>query len=409
MENTELAWPAILRPGLSSGRSVFFAVVLVVGLLYVAARPAVSAEAEAVTLSGTYSDQQFVAGEEVHINAAVSDEIFAAGGEITFDGASARTIIAAGHGLTVQGSTAQDVIMAGGGLEFAADVADDLVAAICPFCPFASNRLHIRDSATIGDDARLATRILDIDGTIGGDLYAVAGDFTLTGEVAGNVEILAERIVLAPGARIGGNFSYRSRTEPEIADGAVIGGAIAELDAAWFDEVDFERNGVGFWSWVVFVLALIVFGAVVQLVAPGLLAATGAMARERTWSSLGIGFLVLVVTPVAAGLLFVSVIGIPLGLFALTLLAVAAGLALATVALAIGSRIRRTAGVSSEATTTLAKMLWLAAGMIVLALISAIPFIGGLIFLVVLLVGLGAVYRQVLRLLRAPPMAGATA
>jgi len=387
----------------------FVSAFLAITALGVWSPSAASPEAERVTLSGTHGDQQFVAGEEVYIDATVSDEIFAAGGEVTFDGASAKTIISAGHELTVRGSTAQDVIMAGGGLEFEADVADDLVAAICPFCPFATNRLHIRGGATIADDARLVTRFLDIDGTIGGDLYGVAEVFTLAGEVAGNVEILAERIVLTPSARIGGNLSYRSRTEPEIADGAVISGEIAELDAAWLDGVDFERDEGDFWPWVAFVLALVLFGAVIQLVAPRLLTATRAMALDRTWSSLGIGFLILVVTPVAAGLLFISVIGVPLGLFALTLFAVTAGLALATIAYTIGGRLQRFTGGSPEAATTLANVLWLAAGMIVLALIGAIPFLGGLILLIALLVGLGAVCRQVLRLLRVPPKADATA
>lgn len=364
--------------------------------------PVAADEAERVSLGGSHSEQQFVAGEDVHIDATVTDEVFAAGGAVTFDGASAKTIIAAGHRLTVQGSNADDVILAGGGLSFDGTVADDLVAAICPFCPFSSNRLHVESGATIGDDARLAAGILDIDGTIGGDLQAAAGEFTLTGEIAGDAEIVAKRIALGPGARIGGDLRYYSETEPDIADGAVIGGTIAELDEEWLDEIDFERDRGGFWSWLMLVLSLVVFGVVVRLVAPGLVTATATLARERTLSSLGIGFLVLVVTPIAAGLLLVSFIGAPLGIFALILLLVVVGLALTTIALAIGDRLRRFARGAAEAPTTIVTLLWLAVGMIVLAIIGAIPFLGGLIILIALLVGLGAVCRRMFSLLRSP-------
>ena len=377
---------------------------MAVAVIVIAAADLVNAgePAERVTLTGNHADQQFVAGEEVHVDAAVTDEIFAAGEDVTFDGASAETMIAAGRRLTVRSSAAENAIMAGGGLSFEGEIADDLVAAVCPFCPLASNRLHIRQAARIDDDARLAAGVLDIDGTIGGDLYAAAGDFTLTGKVAGNVSVLAERIVIDPGAQIGGDFSYRSPIEPEIAAGAVIEGDIVELEAPWLDEVEFERAGGSFWTWVVMAVAMVVFGAVVQLVAPGLVAAAGKQARERTWSSLGIGFLILVATPVAVGLLLISVVGAPLGVFVVPLLVVGLGFALATIASVIGDRLRRFGDSSPEAASTLQKLTWFAAGMIALAIIGAIPFVGGLFLLVAILIGLGAFCRQVLPLLRSP-------
>lgn len=378
--------------------ALFFALTL---LAYEAATGRAE-EGERKTLSGEFDDQQFVAGETVYVDAIVRDEIFAAGGDVTFEGASANTMIVAGHRLTVRGSAVDDAIMAGGGLSFEGEIADDMVAAICPFCPLSSNRLHIRETAVIGDDARLASRLLDVDGTIGGDLYAAASEFTLSGEVAGNVSVLADRVVIAPDARIGGDLSYRSPNEPEIAGNAVIGGEVAKLDAPWLDDADFEREGGGIWSWFLIVLALVVFGAVVQLVAPGLIAAAGTQARKRTWSSLGIGFVVLIVTPIVVVLLFVTIVGAPLAVFTIPLFFVALGFALATIASVVGDRLRRFTGRSPKAATTLGKLAWFAAGMIVLAIVGAVPFVGGVVVLIALLVGLGAVVRQMLPLLRSP-------
>ena len=191
---------------------------------------AIAGERERVDLDGNHKEQQFVAGEDVRIRAKVADDVFAAGFAVLFDGASGPNIIAAGHAVTFRGATAQDVIVAGGDVDFTGEVTDDIIAAVCPVCPGASRRLHLRHDAVIGDDARLAAGDLDIEGRIGGDLYAVARTITLSGKIAGNAESLAEKIVLDPEARIGGKLTYRSRSEADIAAGAVIGGGVRRLE-----------------------------------------------------------------------------------------------------------------------------------------------------------------------------------
>jgi hypothetical protein len=85
-------------------RSLLVAAALVIPASVIAAA---SESDEQKVLSGSHSEQRFIAGEKVRVEAAVDDDIFAAGWEVIFDGASARNMIAAGHALTFSISPAR--------------------------------------------------------------------------------------------------------------------------------------------------------------------------------------------------------------------------------------------------------------------------------------------------------------
>lgn len=395
---SRLRWPAV---------SGYLVVALFLALVISIQPCAASDLPERAILSGLHNDQQFVAGEEVRVEAEVTDDVFAAGWEVVFEGASAKNIIAAGHSLIFNDMRAQDVIAAGGGLEFGGEVADDMVAAVCPICPTASRRLHLRSESVIGDDARLAAGQMDLEGRIGGDLYAAARRITLSGQVEGNAELLAERIVLAPGARIGGNLIYRSESEVEISPGAAVGGEIRRLKMEQFERTYVEGPWAKVLMWIVFVLALIVLGIVLQLAVPGLIGGGVDAVRARTWASLGLGFALLVATPVAVLLLFATVIGIPLAIVAMAIYVAALALALTTIAYWIGGRIQRLSGQQSGHITVTQRLIWTAVGMIVLALVNAVPFVGTLSLLIAVFFGLGAVTMHALNALRVSPSAPA--
>jgi hypothetical protein len=360
-----------------------------------------------VVLGGSHTDQQFVAGKEIRIEATVADDIFAAGGEVVFDGASAVNMIAAGRALTFRNTAAQDLIVGGGGLDFAGEVRDDMVAAVCPFCLFTSQRLHLRRGSVVGDDARLAGGEIELEGRIDGDLNAAGYRITLSGQVAGDANLLAKRIVVAPGARIGGNLNYASEHEPQIAADAVIGGEIRRMEQQWPGPgIDADTSLMGrVAAWLVMVLGLALLGVVLQLVAPGLLGAAADTVGERPWKSLGLGFAILVATPVATALLISTLVGIPLGLVVLSLYGATLGLALITAAYWTGTRIRRLARRQVADPAHRRRLLWTAIGVVVLMLVGAVPWIGTLVVFIAVLFGLGAFAQEAWTRLRMPQTA----
>jgi len=348
------------------------------------------------SLSGGHQDQQFVAGQRVEvINANVADDIFAAGRDLIFDSVSAKLIVAAGASLRFSDVTADDLILSGGQMDLSGNIKDDLVAAVCPVCPVVG-RLHLTSSMQIGDDARLAGREIVIDGRVGGDLYAAAQHFELSGDVAGDARIVAESIVLESGARIGGDLRYSGPSEPELRDGAVVAGQIIEVESP----IPFEEESpehpvlIGVFAVLGFLAAVILLGIALQLAVPGLLSRAAATVRTGLWTSLGRGLVVALLGPAAIVLLMVTVIGAPIGVIGVAAQVLLYALAFVAIAFCIGLYVRRLFGKADELTGTWSRILWTAAGILILTVVGLVPFIGWAIGILAFMAGLGAVVSQ---------------
>ena len=396
----------------TSRRSVSAAVMAVLTVAAVVAAPISVANADDNTisaLSGDHQKQQFVTGERVEVtNANVADDIFAAGRNVIFDTVSAKNIIAAGMSLSFTGITADDLIVAGGRMDVSGNIKDDVVAVVCPFCPV-MGRLHLTNGMQIGDDARLAGRDIAVDGRIGGDLYAAAQQFRLSGEVVGNARIEADRIALAPGARIGGDLLYTSQTKPEVADGAIIAGQVRQVES----QLPFAEGLPESWIWygvlavIGFGVAILLLGAAVQLALPGLLSNAVATVQAKPWSTLGRGLVLALVVPIAIALLMATVIGIPIGMVTAAGFVVLVALAFVAIAYCIGLYVRRLFGRQDIPTGLGSRILWTSLGIFILLIVGLIPFIGWAIGVLAMIAGLGAVISQLGPVFRKPDPAPA--
>lgn len=352
--------------------------------------------AERTTLTGSYQKQQFVAGERVEISkATVADDVFAAGQDLTFESVSAKNIFAAGMSLSFKSIEADDLILAGGQMTLSGIVKDDVVAAVCPFCPF-GGRLHLTDGMQIGDDARLAGRDIAIDGKIGGDLYAAAQYVKLSGEVVGNAKIEATTIVLAPGARIGGDLTYVGPNKPEVPEGATVAGKIRKVKS----DLPIAEGFPTSWIWygvlaiMGFLVALILLGGALQLVVPGLLSAAATTAVDRPWASLGRGLVIALLTPAVTAVVMATVIGVPIGIVTIATFVVLLAMAFVAICYCIGLFVRGLFARTDVPAGYSSRLLWTAAGILILVVIGLVPFIGWALGVLAILAGLGAVIGQ---------------
>lgn len=363
--------------------------------------------AKIVALTGDHQKQQFLAAQRVEINSAtVADDIFAAGQDLRFGGVSAKYVFAAGASLIFTDMTAEDMTLAGGQIDLSGNVRDDIIAAVCPVCPI-GGRLHLSRGTQIGDDARLAGRDVDVAATIGGDLYAAAQQFTLSGDVAGKARIEAERITFAPGARIGGDLIYASPTEPEVPEG-VVTGQIRRVEMIMpFPE---ELPKVSIWHGILAVfgvfLAILLLGAALQIAVPRLVSDAVATFQGKPWSTLGRGLILALILPAAVALLMASVIGIPIGMVAMAGFVVLVALAYVAIAYCIGLYVRVLFGAKDIPEGAGARILWTSLGIFILLILGLIPFIGSAIGMVAMIAGLGAIISQLGPIFRRPDTTG---
>ncbi|MGD2057054.1 MAG: hypothetical protein PVJ15_09630, partial [Gammaproteobacteria bacterium] len=171
---------------------------------------------EVVIKRGTIDEDVYAAGRRVNLVAEVQGDVVAAGQVVSIDRTVTGDIMAAGETVAIRAQVQDDVRAAGRSVSLSGQVAGHVVAA--------GEVVDIAPAATIGGWAWLAGREVNIAGRIGRELKAAGQRVILSGEVNGDVDIMAEEIHVLESARIDGDLVYRSGKEPDIAEGARIAG-----------------------------------------------------------------------------------------------------------------------------------------------------------------------------------------
>jgi hypothetical protein len=232
----------------------------------------------------------------------------------------------------------------------------------------------------------------------GGEIFIqgeVAGALSLTGErvevngvLNGPVTVRAfERLRIGPNARITGPLTYRSPQAAEIDPAAVVSGKVTHIPMERRYREAAPWVAASIVSAVLIWVALGILAALLLGLFPLLVGQSLQGLRTRPWLSLLLGLALFFTTPAVAVVLLITVIGLPLGLVLLLLvypLALLGGWLMGALFLgdwALGL-VNRQAGRGM-------RFLFAFLGVAVLALLAAIPFLGGLICLVATSFGLG--------------------
>ncbi|MEO7150332.1 MAG: hypothetical protein ABIX46_01280, partial [Burkholderiaceae bacterium] len=207
-------------------RGLLMVAICLAGLpLAASARPAAPASAAAPTLPPAREAERATShnlhlfGGSVRTDGAVDGDFTGFGGRVSVDHPIGVDATLAGGSVEINAPVGDDLRVAGGSVTISAPVGGELYGA--------AGNLRLASTGRVAGDAALAAGSLAIDGTIGGSLRAAAQSIVINGEVVGDVRLTAERIALGPKARIGGAFSYRSQEPLNLAEGAVIGGAVS--------------------------------------------------------------------------------------------------------------------------------------------------------------------------------------
>lgn len=241
----------------------------------------------------------------------------------------------------------------------------------------------VRIEGTVDGDVSAAAGSVDVgpDARIGGDLEATGGSVSIAGAVDGNVEAAAETITLASSAEVGGDLTYAGDLVRE--DGATVGGTVSQGDVG---PTAFDSDVPAAPDWAFSAYGLLVnalLGAVLLFAFPGFSSGVAARATDTPLRSGGVGLLALVGIPVALVLSMVTIVGIPLALAGLLLYGLLVWVGAVYGRYAVGTWLLSLVGVDNR---------WVAllAGLLVVAGLKLVPYLGGFVELVVVLLGLGA-------------------
>ena len=240
----------------------------------------------------------------------------------------------------------------------------------------------VRIEGTVNGDVQAAGGTVEVaeGAVVTGDLDAGAGDVVLAGEVTGDATVGGDTVRLLGTAVVGGDLTYDG--ELVRADGATVGGTVSAGDGGVaVAPVDFGPLAPVFAFYGL--LASLLLGAVLLLVFPGTADRVSATALAEPLRSGGAGLLAIVGVPLVLVLFAITVIGIPITVVGALLFAAVAWVATVYGRLALGNWLLGFADVRN-------RWAGLLVGFLVVFALGFVPVLGGVVDLLVLLLGLGA-------------------
>jgi cytoskeletal protein CcmA (bactofilin family) len=326
-------------------------------------------------IEGTIEGDLTVVGGTVDMRGTVTGSVNVAGGDVNITGTVNGAVRAAGGNVVISGEVGRDVVVAGGNVTITAE-------------------------ATVGADVAGGVGTLNVAGNVGGDIGAGAGELVISGTVGGDVDSEVGQLRIDAQANIAGDVRYASDREAEIAPGAQIGGMVERSDPA----IAADRPLVAENVLTVFLgslLALLLLGWGLMLLRPTAVLGPGTQLRTRPLISLGAGFaawigqflllVVLLILAVLVGQVASSLGGAFVAPLVLLVLAIIAAVLLGQVwvSMAIGGLlIGRAVPLSPWLAYALGATVWV---LFVTVLGYIAGALGGLVFLVGWILGLGAV------------------
>jgi cytoskeletal protein CcmA (bactofilin family) len=316
------------------------------------------------------TDNLYVAAGEVAVEAPVDGDIFVAGGQIRVTGTIRDDLFVAGGNIQVEGPVQGDVRVAGGNISLRSDIGGDLLVA--------------------GGNVELLS-----GADVAGQVWASGGQVTIA-STTGPVMAQAGQLRLEETAHIRGDLRYTSREEAQIAAGATVDGETVRQALPGRQDrrgLAGALTGAGLFALLVTLIMALLF----IYVLPVKTAALAVSWRQNFGMNILWGLLFLLVTPILAVLLLISVVGMPLGIGVLLLYPIFLYIGQLTLVIAVGAWLRswwdKDRGLYVD---------WVAAiiGVVATFIIALIPIIGALVLFIAYLAALGALVRYDWNLVR---------
>lgn len=319
-----------------------------------------------------------VAGQSVEVMGYLDNDLFSASRYLTLNGTVSDDALMAGQYVSVHGSVGDMVLALGETVVVDGRIEGDLFAA--------GRDVRITGDAWIGGNAFLAgATVVFESGTIQGALRVSGEEMVLNGTVHNFVEIYGS------GVTFGENYAADYSTsiwsnEPVHREN--LGNLPADLT------ITVDRPSV--WITILwtagFFFSLLISGLVLIRIFERTAVDLQRFATEHFWKNTGIGLLSFILIPLLALVLLVLVFTIPLSIILWVLYALALLSGYLLVAMILGAAF--ILYFRGEASTSV--YYWgLALGMLVLGLLVNLPWIGGIINLLLLFFGLGSLVHYI--------------
>ncbi len=266
----------------------------------------------------------YIAGGEVTINAPIHGDLVIMGGTITINDTITNDILLIGGKVIFNGFVGDDIRCAGGNIRISKNVIGDVIVT--------SGEVIVENGVSIGSLMASSGKVtidgnvngqlkglfgtLSINGIINNDIECRGGKINLNGTINGKSIIVAREINLASAAIINNDIRYWHKNgtinfQRNIKSGqATLDASLRMATEEWYFLGAASFIGLLAYLGMVFSIILLI-----QYLFSSTLKKTADTVFNKTLASLGIGFLYFIITPIIILITFLTIIGIPVGIF----------------------------------------------------------------------------------------------
>lgn len=334
----------------------------------------------------------YATGNSINILGTVKGDIFTAGGNVMILGDVKKDLNAAGGTLVIESNVGDDARLAGGTLIIGGRIGGELLAA--------GGQINLNPSLKIDGNAELAGGNILVDGIISGDLSVYGGVVRIDGKINGDVLVKTDRkLVIGSKAEIGGNLNYSAPEKLTIEEGAKISGEVTFKEIAAKGQNAIKKGFFGVFgvAWLIKLLIFLTVALVAYFLFGKKLEEAINYALNNFSKETLRGFILLVILPVAAIISFITIIGILLGIAGILLYSLMAIFASIFAPIVLGTIIFRKLLKKPEFG---ADWKSVATGVVVIRVVSIIPFVGWIFCFVFFLAAFGTLFNYLYKHLR---------
>lgn len=262
-----------------------------------------------------YDGDYFAFGSSVEISGTVNGDIYALAEQVIIDGIVNGDVLAAGGSIDISGKVKHNCRLIGGQILISGEVGNNITAI--------AGNLQLLSSSSVGGNIVATAGNVDLAAKIGSDATVLASNLRVSSQIKKDLLGFVGQMRLTSRAMIGGDLDYRTNTPIWIENGAIVRGTMTHHPSFVHELV----KGTWIQSLLVGskVLAILmnfiysfVIGIVLIKIFPKNLDAALQALKSHPFKSITYGIMLLVLLPLAALILLMTILGVP---FALTLIA----------------------------------------------------------------------------------------
>lgn len=336
----------------------------------------------------TIDDSLIVFADSVDVRGTITGDLITFARRINVPGNVHGNIITFGQNVDVTGTVGGDVFGFAQILQAKGNIDKNLWG-------FASD-VTIDADGKLGQNATIFGSTINMDGEVGRDLTAFAGILSGSGHVGRDLNFRGGQLSVQASTNIGRDLNawVQKEENAQIHPDATIQGA-TNVELVKKEEGTSKYMKIGFYfRQLLRTVGAFLMGLLLFWLLPGLKRAPLSNVRGLLASG-GIGFLAAVATPIAAIIMAITVIGLPVALATLILWLLALYLSKIVIGRYIGGILTGN-GKDTFGSTALSLLI----GITIIVVAINLPYIGGILNILLILIGLGALLITAYRLFR---------